>query len=86
MHPPVILSYITKLSPKKIVASIMGIYFAAIGLGNKLAGTIGQSSEDFSEKNVFFGNHNNLYYCGLDFNIFKQKNLKNSHMELIIRI
>ena len=52
---PVILSYITKLSPKKIVASIMGIYFAAIGLGNKLAGTIGQSSEDFSEKNVFLG-------------------------------
>ena len=33
----------------------MGIYFAAIGLGNKLAGTVGQSSGDFSEKNVFLG-------------------------------
>ena len=42
---PVILSYITKLSPKKLVASIMGIYFATIGLGNKLAGAIGESSE-----------------------------------------
>ena len=50
----VILSYITKLSPKKIVASIMGIYFAAIGLGNKLAGTIGQSSE-ISVKKCFLG-------------------------------
>ena len=32
----------------------MGIYFAAIGLGNKLAGTIGQSSEEFSEKMFFW--------------------------------
>ena len=47
---PVVLSYITKLSPKKLTASIMGIYFAAIGLGNKLAGTIGQHSEKLGEK------------------------------------
>ena len=52
---PVILSYITKLSPKKLVASIMGIYFAAIGLGNKLAGLIGQYSERFGEKSIFLG-------------------------------
>ena len=29
---PVILSYITKLSPKQLVSPIMGIYFAAIGI------------------------------------------------------
>ena len=52
---PVILSYITKLSPKKIIASIMGLYFAAIGIGNKLAGTIGQYSDKLGEKTVFLG-------------------------------
>ena len=52
---PIILSYITKLSPKKIIASVMGIYFATIGLGNKLAGTIGQYSDNLGEKTVFLG-------------------------------
>ena len=52
---PVILSFITKLSPKQLVASIMGIYFAAIGLGNKFAGSIGQYSEKLGEKTVFIG-------------------------------
>ena len=55
---PVILSYITKLSPKRIISSIMGIYFATIGLGNKLAGTVGSYSEQLGEKNIF----RNYYY------------------------
>ena len=52
---PVILSYITKLSPRNLIASIMGIYFASIGLGNKLAGTIGQYSIHLGEKAIFLG-------------------------------
>ena len=52
---PVILSYITKLSPKRLVSSIMGVYFAAIGIGNKLAGVIGQYSERLGEKFIFLG-------------------------------
>jgi POT family proton-dependent oligopeptide transporter len=52
---PVILSYITKLSPKELTASIMGIYFATIGLGNKLAGVIGQYSQVLGEKAIFIG-------------------------------
>ena len=52
---PVILSYITKLSPKELTASIMGIYFATIGLGNKLAGVIGQYSQALGEKAIFIG-------------------------------
>ena len=52
---PVILSYITKLSPEKLTASIMGIYFATIGLGNKLAGSIGQYSQALGEKLIFTG-------------------------------
>ena len=52
---PVILSYITKLSPRQLVASVMGIYFATIGLGNKLAGTIGENSANFGETIIFLG-------------------------------
>ena len=33
----------------------MGIYFAAIGIGTKLAGTIGQNSEKLGEKFIFLG-------------------------------
>ena len=52
---PVALSFITKLSPRQFVASVMGIYFAAIGIGNKIAGLIGQYSEKLGEKIIFIG-------------------------------
>ena len=52
---PVVLSFITKLSPVKYISSIMGIYFATMGLGNKLAGTIGQFSQSFGESKTFLG-------------------------------
>lgn len=42
---PVSLSFITKLAPLKYASIMMGIYFAATGLGNKLAGTIGSTSQ-----------------------------------------
>lgn len=42
---PVALSFITKLAPVKYASIMMGIYFAATGFGNKLAGTIGESSQ-----------------------------------------
>ncbi len=50
---PVVLSYITKLAPVRYVSSIMGIYFASMGLGNKLASTIGQYSEKLGESQTF---------------------------------
>jgi len=52
---PVIVSYITKLSPERLVSSIMGIYFASIGIGNKLAGMIGEYSQQLGEKIIFLG-------------------------------
>ena len=58
---PVILSYITKLSPKQLVSSIMGIYFAAIGIGNKLAGMIGEYSGN--DENYFHWYYNCLCLC-----------------------
>ena len=42
---PVALSFITKLAPMKYGALMMGVYFAATGLGNKVAGIIGESSQ-----------------------------------------
>ncbi|MEO0404285.1 MAG: peptide MFS transporter, partial [Bacteroidota bacterium] len=42
---PVALSFITKLAPAKYVSIMMGVYFAATGLGNKVAGAIGEASQ-----------------------------------------
>ena len=50
---PVILSFITKLSPKRFLSSIMGFYFASVGLGNMLAAKIGQTSSKFGETQIF---------------------------------
>jgi len=42
---PVALSFITKLAPLRYGALMMGLYFAATGLGNKVAGVIGEASQ-----------------------------------------
>ena len=42
---PVALSFITKLAPIKYVSFMMGVYFAATGLGNKVAGAIGEAAQ-----------------------------------------
>ena len=52
---PVSLSYITKLAPEKYASLIMGVYWAATGLGNKLAATIGENAEAAGEKETFTG-------------------------------
>lgn len=52
---PVILSFITKLSPLKYISTVMGLYFATMGVGNKLAGSIGQYSQTIGESQTFLG-------------------------------
>lgn len=52
---PVALSFITKLSPVKYASLMMGVYFAASGLGNKVAGIIGESASNLGEYTVFLG-------------------------------
>lgn len=42
---PVALSFITKLAPVKYASLLMGLYFAATGFGDYLAGTIGSYSQ-----------------------------------------
>jgi len=60
---PVGLSFVSKLSPKKLVGLMFGIWFFASAMGNKLAGTTGAMMEGLSEQmslSKFF-----LIYVGL---------------------
>ena len=50
---PVALSFITKLAPAKYASIMMGIYFAATGLGNKVAGLLGEAAQNMGEKEIF---------------------------------
>ncbi|HNP17704.1 MAG TPA: peptide MFS transporter [Fulvivirga sp.] len=52
---PVALSFITKLAPVKYASFMMGAYFAATGLGNKLAGSLGEWSQSAGELEMFTG-------------------------------
>ena len=52
---PVALSFITKLAPARWVAFMMGAYFAVTGLGNKVAGLLGEYSESAGEFTIFTG-------------------------------
>ena len=50
---PVALSFITKLAPAKYASLMMGLYFATTGLGNKVAGLIGEHSAKMGELQTF---------------------------------
>ena len=52
---PVALSFITKLSPARWGAFMMGAYFAATGLGNKVAGSIGENAAEVGDFWTFSG-------------------------------
>lgn len=52
---PVSLSFFTKLAPARYMALMMGVYWAATGLGNKVAGVIGESASKAGELKVFGG-------------------------------
>ena len=52
---PVALSYVTKLAPAKYASFMMGVYFAMTGLGNKLAGTLGEAAQSMGELTIFTG-------------------------------
>ena len=52
---PVALSFITKLAPVKYASFFMGAYFAASGLGNKVAGIVGEGAQEAGELATFTG-------------------------------
>lgn len=76
---PVALSYITKLAPLKYGSIMMGVYFAMTGFGNKLAGMLGGSAEQFGEFTVFTGIAIFCIIFGLLVMIFRKKLEKLTH-------
>jgi proton-dependent oligopeptide transporter, POT family len=65
---PVGLSYYTKLSPKRYVSQLMGIWFVAASLGNLIAGLLAKFSD---EKNIanMPDNYRNVVFFVLGFGI-----------------
>jgi POT family proton-dependent oligopeptide transporter len=70
---PVALSYITKLAPIKYASLMMGVYFAMTGFGNKLAGLLGEASENWGEYTIFTGIAVFCVLFGLLVMIFRKK-------------
>ena len=58
---PVALSFITKLAPARWGAFMMGAYFAATGLGNKVAGSIGENAAEVGDFWTFYWYNNFLH-------------------------
>jgi len=52
---PVALSFITKLAPVRYASLMMGVYFAATGLGNKVAGEVGAFASEAGDIATFAG-------------------------------
>ena len=52
---PVALSFITKLAPVRFASLMMGVYFAATGLGGKVSGIVGEAASSFGEYSIFAG-------------------------------
>lgn len=76
---PVALSYITKLAPLKYASLMMGVYFAMTGLGNKVAGLLGESASNLGEYTVFTGIAIFCVAFGLLVLIFRKKLEKLTH-------
>ena len=76
---PVALSYITKLAPLKYASLMMGVYFAMTGLGNKLAGLLGEASESLGEYTIFTGIAVFCVVFGLLVMLFRKKLEKLTH-------
>jgi POT family proton-dependent oligopeptide transporter len=52
---PVTLSYVTKLAPVKYASLMMGLFWAATGMGNYVAGWVGVWSQTAGELQIFTG-------------------------------
>ena len=76
---PVALSFITKLAPVKYASLMMGTYFMVSGIGNKLAGLVGEAAQSAGEYAIFMGV---LIFCvsfGLLLIVFVKKLKKLTH-------
>jgi len=70
---PVALSFITKLAPMKYASLMMGSYFAITGLGNKLAGILGEAAQESGEMAIFSGIAIFTFFLGVLILLFVKK-------------
>jgi len=70
---PVALSFITKLAPLKYASIMMGSYFAITGLGNKLAGILGEAAQESGEMAIFSGIAIFTFFLGVVILLFVKK-------------
>ncbi|TAD95392.1 MAG: MFS transporter [Bacteroidetes bacterium] len=76
---PVVLAFITRVSPPKIVASMMGLYWAVFGISNKVAAEVGKLATDLGANTVFGGLAVFSIFMGLAMILFDKKLKKLSH-------
>ncbi|WP_456379640.1 peptide MFS transporter [Lutibacter sp.] len=76
---PVALSFITKLAPIKYASLMMGAYFMVSGLGNKLAGALGEAAQNAGEYTIFMGIFIFCALFGLVLIVFVKKLKKLTH-------
>ncbi len=50
---PVSLSYVTKVAPTRLVSTMMGLYFAVMGISEKIAGKVGEFAVNFGDRKMF---------------------------------
>jgi POT family proton-dependent oligopeptide transporter len=76
---PIALSFVTKLAPLKYASLMMGTYFAVTGLGNKVAGLLGEAAQDAGEMAIFTGIAVFTFLLGILILIFVNKLKALSH-------
>lgn len=76
---PVSLSFVTKVAPQRVKASMMGIYFATIGIAGFISGELGQLSSSWGELFIFEVIAAFTILLGLPFIIFNKPLMKLSH-------
>ena len=76
---PVALSFITKLAPAKYGSFMMGAYFFASGIGNKIAGLVGEAAQNAGEYTIFIGVFIFCFFFGALLLVFVKKLNKLTH-------
>jgi len=76
---PVSLSFITKVAPQRISASMMGTYFAVVGLANYLAAWLGKQSVSLGDLTIFQLVAGITILIGLPFILFNRQLMRLTH-------
>jgi POT family proton-dependent oligopeptide transporter len=76
---PVSLSFITKVAPKRVKSSMMGIFFAVIGMANWAAAKVGAQSALLGDLTIFQLLFVITVLLGIPFIIFNKRLMKLTH-------